>query len=196
VNTDDDKRAAFEGLYDQDPDPWDVETSEYERDKRVATLAALPKSGFTNVLDVGCSTGVLTADLARIAEHLVAVDVAQNALDAARNRVGDTSRVEFVRGEIPRDWPPGRFDLVVLSEVLYFLSAEDVTLAARSAWDCLEPDGTCLLVNWTGPNDLPVNGQRAVELFTEAAPWTQDYQRIEARYRIDRLRNCSPLPKK
>ena len=33
----------FEALYQQDPDPWQFATSEYEAQKYAATMAALPR---------------------------------------------------------------------------------------------------------------------------------------------------------
>ncbi len=186
-----DKRTAFEALYEADRDPWNVETSDYERRKRAATLAALPDGRFAHVLDIGCSTGVLTAELVPLADRLVAIDVAENALRAARSRVENGSHVTFVRGEVPRDWPAGRFDLILFSEVLYFLSAEDVARASRRAWESLDPGGACLLINWTGPNDLPVDGPRAVEIFKDSAGWAADLRQEADQYRIDRLRKQS-----
>lgn len=194
MSNEDDKRKAFEDLYDRDRDPWDVETSDYERQKRGATLAALPAGRFGHVLDIGCSTGVLTAELAPLADRLVAVDVAENALEVARSRVVGQSHVQFIRGEVPRDWPPGHFDLILFSEVLYFLSAEDVALASQRAWKSIDADGVCLLINWTGPNDLPVDGPHAVTIFEQSAGWVTDLTQVEEKYRIDRLRKQPDAP--
>ena len=44
--------SYFEGLYAADPDPWRFATSDYERDKYAATLAALPRRHYARALDV------------------------------------------------------------------------------------------------------------------------------------------------
>ena len=49
----------FEQLYSRDPDPCRFATSEYERSKYAATLAAVPGQ-HQSCFEVGCSIGVLT----------------------------------------------------------------------------------------------------------------------------------------
>ena len=80
------ERAYFDDLYLRDPDPWDFATSDYERDKYADSLAALGDRRFGRALEAGCSIGVFTQALARVARELVAVDVSAAAVAAARER--------------------------------------------------------------------------------------------------------------
>ncbi|MGL6044624.1 MAG: SAM-dependent methyltransferase, partial [Sandaracinobacteroides sp.] len=57
--------AYFDALYRDDPDPWRFATSGYEAGKYAATMDALPRGRYGSALEVGCSIGVLTAELAR-----------------------------------------------------------------------------------------------------------------------------------
>ena len=50
----------FEQIYARKRDPWDFESSKYEKMKYEATLAALPRDRYRCGLEVGCSIGVLT----------------------------------------------------------------------------------------------------------------------------------------
>ena len=111
----------FERLYAHDPDPWRFASSEYERDKYTATLAALPPRRFARAFEIGCSIGVLTRHLAERCDALLGADVAEGALAQARERCAGLFHVKLSRMVVPQDWPDGRFDLIVFSEVLYYL---------------------------------------------------------------------------
>ncbi len=188
---------VFDRLYARDPDPWGFHTSQYERDKYAATLAALPPGRFAAGFEVGCSIGVLTRLLAARCDALLSVDVSEAALAAARDNCAGLPHVELRRLHIPAEWPPGTFepgtfDLIVLSEVLYFLGPEDLAATARLAAASLAPGGVALLVNWTGPTNSPCTGDEAAGLFIAeagaAAGLTPPLQRREAQYRLDLLR--------
>ena len=97
------------------------------------------------------------------------MDVAEIALGAARRRCAGLPGVRIERLRIPGEWPEDVFDLIVLSEVLYFLDAADIARAARRVTASLRPGGLALLVNWTGPTDTPRTGDEAAELFQGAA---------------------------
>ena len=183
--------AYFDDLYGRDPDPWRFETSGYERAKYADTVAALPRPRYGRVLEVGCSIGVLTASLAERADHLVATDVAEAALAVARRRLDAAPQVRFVRGGFPDDAPEGPFDLIVLSEVLYYLSAADLRRAATATVDRLAPGGEVLLVHWLGETpDYPLTGDEAAEGFLSAArpPLTTVRRERRERYRLELLR--------
>jgi 3-phenylpropionate/trans-cinnamate dioxygenase ferredoxin reductase subunit len=137
----------FEELYAREADPWDFATSDYEAAKYEATIAALDPP-YASALEVGCSIGVLTERLAGQCDRLLAVDVAAAALVQARRRV---PAVRFERREIPEEWPDEPFDLIVCSEVLYYLddAALDQTLGLIER--TLVPSGSLLAVHWRHP---------------------------------------------
>ncbi len=181
------RQARFDRLFADDPDPWDIDTSPYERGKREAALAALGKRRFARLLEVGCAGGALTERLVERAHSIVAVDVSTKALELSSRRLNRFDCVELVAAEVPSYWPDGEFDAVILSEVLYFLGAEEIREVSRLAHRSLSAGGLCLLVNWTGANDLPVDGDTAAELFLGAAPWHVAKARREECYRLDSL---------
>lgn len=183
----------FERLYQSDPDPWRFATSGYEREKYAATLAALPRERFARGFEVGCSIGVLTRQLAARCDALVAVDVAEAPLAQARERCAGLDGVQVERTAVPGEWPAGRFDLVLFSEVLYYLGLDGITEAARRTLGCLEPGGAVLLVNWRGPTDGVCSGEEAAERFIVACGEAVRHARLERaeRYRLDVLERCS-----
>ncbi|GJD50242.1 Ubiquinone biosynthesis O-methyltransferase, mitochondrial [Methylobacterium crusticola] len=182
--------AYFDARYADDPDPWRFATSDYERGKYAATLAALPRARYAAALEVGCSIGVLTAALAERCDALLALDVAESALTQARARCGHLGHVRFAQTRIPGAWPPGRFDLILLSEVVYYLDAADVAHLVERLRGALNPGGDAVLVHWTGETHYPLTGDEAAGLLIEGArafltPTRQE--RTEA-YRLDVLR--------
>ena len=74
--------AVFDRVHSDAEDPWDVDTSWYERRKREVLLGCLPRPRYERVLDIGCSTGALTAELAQRAGAVTAVDASDVALRA------------------------------------------------------------------------------------------------------------------
>jgi SAM-dependent methyltransferase len=155
----------FRNLYDKDPDPWRFASSPYERDKYATTLAAIGDEPIGRAWEAGCSIGVFTQRLASRCGMLLAVDVADAALEQARRRCAGLPQVIFEQKRIPHEWPDGQFDLIIFSEVLYFLSASDVRLTARKAVAALAPAGRIVLVNWTGETGHSLNGDEAGDLF-------------------------------
>ncbi len=181
--------AYFDRLYAADPDPWRFATSDYERAKYQDTLRALGLGRFRSALEVGCSIGILTRQLAGRVDRLLALDVAETALAQARRRCADLQNVQFARARVPQDWPSGTFDLILFSEVLYYLSPSDIVHTAAAGLRSLSSDGIVLLVHWTGATDYPCSGDEAAELFIAAClPVLRTVtQERQAEYRLDRL---------
>ena len=97
------------------------------RDERLrarrSTSARWPRSATAataRAFEAGCSIGVFTALLADRCDELLAVDIAQTAVEAARGRLAARTHVHVERRTLPQQWPAGPFDLVVCSEILYY----------------------------------------------------------------------------
>ena len=161
------KPEYFDALYTADPDPWNFAASSYEQAKYTLTLNAMPKPRYRSALEVGCSIGVLTRLLASRCDAVLAIDAAPTPLVEARGRCADLPRVRFEQMFVPEQWPDGVFDLILLSEVVYYLSREDVGRLATSVTRSLAPDSSVILVHWTGSTDYPLSGDEAVALFIE-----------------------------
>ncbi len=180
----------FDALYARDEDPWGFRTRDYERAKYEDTVAALEGRRFDAAVEVGCSIGELTARLASHCAALLGVDIAEAALVQARRRNAGAPQLRFARLALPGERPEGRFDLIVLSEVLYYFSRADLARVAAWACEALEPGGVALLVHWLGETpDYPLTGDTAVEAFLTdtAGTLTTDRRWRRELYRIDRL---------
>ncbi|HEX4766693.1 MAG TPA: class I SAM-dependent methyltransferase [Lichenihabitans sp.] len=179
----------FERLYGGDRDPWRFRTSPYERDKYRATLAALSRPRYGRGLEAGCSIGIFTKALAARCDRLLAIDVSENALAQARQACAGIDGIEFRRAALPADLPHGPFDLIVLSEVLYYLSPADLDATADRCLDALRAEGEVLLCHWLGETDYPQSGDEAADRFIAATSgrWRVRFRRREPAYRLDVL---------
>ncbi|RYF72082.1 MAG: methyltransferase domain-containing protein [Cytophagaceae bacterium] len=180
----------FDDVYGANEDPWQFTTSPYERDKYAATIAALPKQLYDSGFEIGCSIGVLTHQLATRCRSLLSVDVSEVALRQARQRLAGSPQVRIENRVIPADFPEEQFDLIVVSEVGYYWSMEDLKKAQQLMIDHLQPGGQLLLVHWTPPvHDYPLTGDQVHETFLEKTGDGQPLRHVhgqrEEKYRLD-----------
>ncbi len=181
-------RTYFETLYDASPDPWRFATSEYEREKYAASLAALDRPRYANALEIGCSIGVFTAALAERCDALLAIDISEAALARARERCAGLDNVRFARLTVPRDFPDATFDLVTLCEVGYYFDDGDAHRTLERIASALRPDGTLLLVHFLPKVDDYLRDGDGVHgaYVADARFELREHHRSE-RYRIDVL---------
>ncbi len=188
--------AYFDKMYQENRDPWRFETSEYERDKYAATLAALPKVYYKNAFEIGCSIGVLTRQLAQRCERLLAVDGSVLALQKAQERLKAAPHVRFEQMKVPDVFPEDQFDLILVSEVGYYWSWQDMAKAQQLILKSLEPQGHLLLVHWTPyVEDYPLTGDEVHASFMTLARGSgqlkhSKHQR-ESSYRLDLFEKAS-----
>lgn len=183
-------QAYFDRVYEANADPWSFATSSYEQQKYEATLAALPRAHYTNAFEIGCSIGVLTSMLASRCSHLLAIDTSEIPLKAARERLAPYPSVTIRQMNFPNEFPDQSFDLILLSEVGYYLSRPDLERARNLLLDRLAPNGHLLLVHWTPfVPDYPLTGDQVHDFFLDAAqpdgPLVHVKHRQEQTYRLD-----------
>ncbi|MGC5014285.1 SAM-dependent methyltransferase [Streptosporangium sp. DT93] len=143
----------FERMYAASPDPWGFTSRWYEQRKYAVSSAMLPARRYRNAFEAGCSIGVFTSLLASRCDRLLACDVSPDAVAAAAGRTADHPGTRVQRRTLPGDWPrdEGGFDLVVLSEVLYYFGGADLGRALDLTLGTLSPGGTLLAVHWRHP---------------------------------------------
>jgi LmbE family N-acetylglucosaminyl deacetylase len=160
--------TAFEDLHRDSPDPWGVDSRWYEQRKRDLTLAVLPRPSYERGLELGASTGALAAALATRCAELVAVEGSPAAAEAATTRLAPLPGARVERRTLPGDWPDGSFDLVVVSEVGYFLSPADLDLLIARIELALAPGGDLVLCHWRHPiQGWPLDGPAVHARFSE-----------------------------
>lgn len=140
------QRFIFEMTFALGSDPW-KHTSPYQQTKYKQTLELLGSTPITRALEVGCAEGYFTVKLAPHVGSLVAADISQIALARAEVRCA-AHRLEnvcFMRLDLTSDPLPGCFELIVCSEVLYYISGRTALEAvARKLVDALKPGGYLL----------------------------------------------------
>jgi predicted TPR repeat methyltransferase len=180
----------FDAKYAEKLDYWGFESSIYEADKYADTLQSLPEGRYHNAFEIGCSIGVLTTQLATRTANLLSIDVAERALTAARVRCATLSNVHIAKMRFPRERPPSStcFDLIVISEVGYYWSLDELNAAQGAIYEQLEVGGHLVLVHWTLPvSDYPLTGDEVHESFM-LCPWLKSLDgHRAATYRLDVL---------
>jgi SAM-dependent methyltransferase len=179
----------FEELYQGDPDPWGFATSPYERAKYARTLAALGPDArrFERALETGCSIGVFTELLADRCDELLAIDASPTAVDRARLRLADRPAVTVERRVLPEELPPGPFDLIVCSEILYYWSADPLRELLESLASRVAPGGSLLAVHWRPETrTYPLRGDDVHRILAETTALTHGHGETEELYLIDR----------
>ena len=180
----------FNDVYRNSEDPWDFETSEYEYRKYNSTVDALTKESYKNAFEIGCSIGVLSEMLAAKCEKLLAVDVAEAPLVKARKRLDKYQQIVVQKMAVPHQFPSEEFDLIVISEVAYYLAWPDFKLLQQQILAHLETGGQLLLVHWTPVvHDYPLTGDEVHDDFMKLSGSGQPLkhilnQRVET-YRLD-----------
>ena len=178
--------AYFENLYSSSRDPWGFETSEYERRKYERTLGVLKDRRYRRALEVGASIGVFTEMLAPWCDKLLGVDVSEKALSVARERLAGFGHVRLELRELPEEMPEGPFDLILASEVLYYLPLGIMLETLRRFEEVLAPGGRILAVHWRKETETyPLQGDEVHELLVRHTRLRVRETIVEPEYRLD-----------
>jgi SAM-dependent methyltransferase len=126
-----------------------------ERRNQESTALLLGRSGLADgesVLEIGCGTGALTVPLAaKVGERgrVVAVDISEPMLGAARQRVGEHGlrNVTLLHGDAQVfDFEPTAFDLATSRMGIMFFA--DPVAAFRNIGGALKPRGRLVFACW------------------------------------------------
>ncbi len=140
------REVFWEELFEEE-DPWNYESA-YEQEKYARQLENLPAEPLERALELACAEGHLTRQLAPRVKHLLASDISSKALERARVRCKEHQNVDFVKLDFSADALPQAMDLIVCSEVLYYLHDEaELQIVARRLMEALRPGGHLLMAH-------------------------------------------------
>ena len=164
--------AFFDDFHGRHDDPWGFETRWYEERKRAILMASLPSRALGRVLEIGCSTGLVTRELAERSEHVLAIDASTAAVDAASERLRGYPNAVVRRAAVPGDEPDGQFDAIVLSEVGYYLSRHDLAQTISLIDDALAPGGFLVACHWRHRvAEYPLSGDHVHRALRSVDSW-------------------------
>ncbi|HXN59577.1 MAG TPA: SAM-dependent methyltransferase [Acidimicrobiales bacterium] len=178
-------RSYFEEMYRYNADPWGFESSPYEQRKYAVTVASLPRSRYRSAYEPGCSVGVLSEQLANRCDRLLSSDIIPSALRRAKTRLREASHVRVQERSIPDQWPPGPFDLVVLSEIAYYFDVTDLGCVVACVIDSTTRGAHVVGVHWRGETDYPLTGERSHRIIAETAGLVTVVHHIEEEFVLD-----------
>lgn len=179
-------KDVFEARYSQNDDPWDFATSAYELGRYQTTLSALLRTHYGTVYEPGCSVGVLTSALARMAAKVIAVDFAPSAVLQARARCEALPNVEVHCASVATYVPEPPLDLVVFSELGYYFDPHELARIARVLSQKLKSRGEFLAVHWLGHSpDHVTHGDQVHETLRRILPLVWIKGERYSQFRID-----------
>ena len=176
----------FDRMFQGDTDPWRFKTRWYESRKRALTLACLPSARYAYGFEPGCANGELSAALAERCDRLLCSDGSLLAVHAARERLEGMSHVEVRQLWLPGEWPELAFDLIVISELAYYLNAAQLDAMAASAMRSLSANGTLLACHWRHPiQGCELRGDEVHARLTRSLSMPHLSSHVESDFRLD-----------
>lgn len=195
------RKAFWEKVFET-PDPWRYESA-YEQRKYERTLSLLGVARIRRGLELACAEGIFTAQLAPKVDHLIAADISERALERARERCRGHENIEFRQIDFFDDPLPQNIDLIVCSEVLYYLDdTSHLAQVAEKLRDALNLQGRLLTAHAFVLADDPARtgfdwghpfGATVISQALEATPGLVLERSIQTElYRVDVFRRTTP----
>ncbi len=177
----------FERKYQENADPWKFGSSAYELERYEVTMRALAGRQFRHAFEPGCSVGVLTERLARVCDRVDAVDLSSTAVKVAQARCAGLENVFVRTGSLADPLPETEFDLIVLSEIGYYLDPGELARCGAALAQKLVPGGCLLGVHWLGySKDHRLSGDQVHEVLRSLGGLSLEHAERHAGFRLDR----------
>lgn len=124
------------------------------------------------MLEVGCSNGHLSFHLAQRAEELLCIDVSARAVQLASARLQKFEHVVVENRKIPEDYSIQKFDLILISEMAYYLSKDELHQFIEKLKHSLNDDGEILCCHWRHEiQDFELNAEQVHQAFQQHFPF-------------------------
>ena len=123
---------------------------EDDRKRIIPWLDSIHKLEGSSILEIGCGTGASTVALCEQKAQVTAIDVDNNALDAAKIRMhvyGLIADIKHLNAtDIMKEFPGQYFDFIIFYASLEHMTFEERIQSLRAAFQMLKPGGNVVLV--------------------------------------------------
>ncbi|MBI0476684.1 methyltransferase domain-containing protein [Sphingomonas sp. MA1305] len=153
---------SFAAKFAQNDDPWSTFTDRNEALKRRAILHAMGAGPWGRVLELAAGNGSNSAAIAPRALRFDATEATSTGVALVAKAVAGRTRARAIKLAVPARLPRPRYDVVVVAEVLYYLTAHDMAQTARDAAAALRRGGMLVLAHHRV--DYPDFAQHAAHL--------------------------------
>ena len=178
--------SYFEELWADSDDPWEHASRFYEARKYDLTVSALLRPRYRRAFEPACGVGLLTERLAGRVDRLEARDKFPRAVTETRRRVHDLSHVGVEVGDLLAATPEGPFDLVVISEVLYYFEADQVRVIGDHIGRIAEVAATMVTVHYRRPvAEHALSGDEVHEIVADWPGWDRRGGYVDDDFRLD-----------
>lgn len=158
----------FNQLYEQNDDPWSYADRWYEHRKRAICLSLLLYDQYEKVLELGCSNGIFSQELAERCQNLLCIDANERAVYLAQQRLSSATHVKVLQKQLPDNFPEDHYDLIVISEIGYYLTRNELLKLIDLCQKNLTDNGMILLCHWRYPIEgFELNGEKVHSLFKQ-----------------------------
>jgi trans-aconitate methyltransferase len=148
-----DAPGHFDAQYRKNSDPWGYRTDFAEQRRHLMMLHCLPRPSYANAFEPACGNGEFTKLLAGRCGRLEAWDSSSVAVEFARSNLSNEPHVSLHASSVPHQWPGSMFDLIVLSDFSYYLTAQQVEAVKERVDHSITERGQILALHWTGTAD-------------------------------------------
>ena len=155
----------FQHFFDEG-DPFGFDVNPVEQLKFRRTLEVCGEGPLGRVLEIGCAVGSFTELLAPRATDVLALDVSPAAVEQVARRLRDHPNVRSQAMTIPAEFPGGTFDLVVASDVLYYLPVEDVQRCLERIEAAVAEGGALVAVHYVPRMGSLLDGDETHDILT------------------------------
>lgn len=175
----------FEHLWKSNPEQFNPNRSarEIERIERTWNLILDQKPQNKQVVDLPCGWGVLTQRLKKFGATVIAVDVAESAL----NHLNGSHGVSFQKECLPHTTlKDDQFDLVISTDVISYLHPDDFRLYFAELARIIKPEGTLIC-----STNIDIYSEDALQRFVALAETEFEIDQVQLSYHAYHIRLCN-----
>ena len=147
-------KRDFNRIYRDEEDPWAIGAADSERYALYRALIRERMPSGRAVLDIGCGFGAFLAHLRDRFPRLDGVDCSAVAIEKGRRRFPFIRFLQGSADDLGRlDGLAPRYDLILFSDVIYYLDETGRNESLRWIAEHLEDDGVAFIAAWCAGGD-------------------------------------------